>query len=116
MIGTRSPGTAVTVITVVEDVASVRHSLHRLTGSVAGGRFGSEFPPLIYDPWLPPLTFTIVALGTAAFVWTLVQHLDTLPEYPDAMVRFMRGVGTAIAIAAFALGVVMLGYAVRAAL
>ena len=62
--------------------------------------------------WLAALTFAVISLGAAWFVWTLTANLTAQPEYPTIMTDTMRLIGGLIAVSAGIFGVILLGYAV----
>ena len=64
--------------------------------------------------WLAAFAFALTAFGAAAVTGVLTTNIPTRPEYSTLLTDGMRGVGLVITVAGFALGTVMLTYAIVA--
>lgn len=62
--------------------------------------------------WIVALAVAAGTLGVGAFVYALASSIEPQPEYPTIVTHALRTIGTAIAVATGACGLVLLGYAV----
>lgn len=61
--------------------------------------------------WLAALTFAVISLGVAAFVYALIANLEPQPEYSPVMTQALRALGALIAACGAFFGGVLLVYA-----
>ncbi len=61
--------------------------------------------------WFSAGAFAVIALGVAAFTYTLTTNIEPQPEYPVVMTKTMRLIGFAITTAAVVFALIMFGYA-----